>query len=62
MGKRQSRQARGPNFGLLAREYGLPERTVEILEHASPLHDLGKIAVPDAVLNKPGKLDPPNGS
>lgn len=28
------------------------------LELAAPLHDIGKLGIPDAVLNKPGKLDP----
>jgi len=38
----------------LAREYGLDEKAAERLRYAAPLHDIGKIAVPDAVLNKPG--------
>jgi len=42
---------------LLAELAGLPETEVELLKSASPLHDIGKIAIPDAVLNKPGKLD-----
>lgn len=42
---------------LLALEYGLSEDEAEILMYASPLHDVGKIAIPDAILNKPGKLD-----
>lgn len=40
---------------LLARKIGLPDATVELIKHASPLHDIGKIAVPDSILNKPGK-------
>jgi response regulator RpfG family c-di-GMP phosphodiesterase len=39
---------------LLARLVGLPEYEVSLLFLASPLHDTGKIAVPDGVLNKPG--------
>lgn len=35
---------------------GLPEELAEMLELAAPLHDIGKIAVPDAVLLKPGEL------
>jgi putative two-component system response regulator len=31
---------------------------VELIEKAAPLHDLGKVGVPDAVLLKPGKLSP----
>lgn len=43
---------------LLALKHGLSNRKAEILKLASPMHDLGKIGVPDAVLNKPGKLTP----
>lgn len=42
---------------LLAELVGLPEDEVELIKSASPLHDVGKIAIPDAVLNKPGKLE-----
>ena len=42
---------------LLAELVGLPEDEVELIKSASPLHDVGKIAIPDAVLNKPGRLD-----
>lgn len=38
--------------------YGLPERTCDMLELAGLLHDLGKLRVPDELLEKPGKLDP----
>jgi putative two-component system response regulator len=41
---------------LLARALRVPEADVERLSLAAPLHDVGKIAVPDAVLLKPGKL------
>jgi len=40
----------------LGSEIGLPPETVDLLMHAAPLHDLGKIATPDAILNKPGAL------
>lgn len=43
---------------LLAREYGCSEIEVENIKVAAPLHDLGKIAIPDSILNKPGKLTP----
>jgi response regulator RpfG family c-di-GMP phosphodiesterase len=42
---------------LLAVKCGLPEYEAEIIKLASPLHDLGKIAVPDHILNKPAKHD-----
>jgi response regulator RpfG family c-di-GMP phosphodiesterase len=35
---------------------GLGEREATLLEQASPMHDVGKIAIPDDVLRKPGKL------
>jgi len=37
---------------------GLDAQECDILKHASPLHDVGKIGIPDRVLLKPGKLDP----
>ena len=39
---------------LVARAVGLDDKASELLRYAAPLHDIGKIAVPDAVLNKPG--------
>jgi two-component system response regulator RpfG len=43
--------------GLIAEAMGLPEEQVRTIELAAPLHDIGKIAIPDAVLMKPGPLD-----
>jgi len=43
---------------LLALYYGLNEKESELLKQASPMHDIGKIAIPDSILNKPGKLTP----
>ena len=40
----------------LARHLGHEDRTVWLVRQVAPLHDLGKIAVPDNVLLKPGKL------
>ncbi|AFV00058.1 HD domain-containing phosphohydrolase [Simiduia agarivorans] len=42
---------------LLARQMGLSAEECEIILHASPMHDIGKIAIPDSVLLKPGKLE-----
>jgi len=41
---------------LLALAYGMPPQEAEIIRMASPLHDVGKIGIPDDILNKPGKL------
>lgn len=41
---------------LLAKLYGLSEEEVELIKMASPMHDIGKVAIPDAILKKPGKL------
>ncbi len=47
----------GRTAGLLAEELGLPEEMVELISDAAPLHDIGKLAVPDSILLKPGGLD-----
>lgn len=41
---------------LLGRLSGLDEQEASVLILAAPLHDAGKIAIPDAILNKPGRL------
>lgn len=41
---------------VLALGLGLEVEEAELLRTASPMHDIGKVAIPDAVLNKPGKL------
>jgi putative two-component system response regulator len=41
----------------VARRMGLPERDVETILHAAPMHDIGKIGIPDHILMKPAKLD-----
>jgi putative two-component system response regulator len=40
----------------LATHIGLPPETVHLIQRAAPLHDVGKIAIPDAILLKPAKL------
>lgn len=42
---------------LLARSMGWSEADCELMLNASPMHDIGKIGIPDVVLLKPGKLD-----
>jgi GAF domain-containing protein len=42
----------------LGTELGLPPDQLETIELSALLHDVGKIAVPDAILNKPGQLTP----
>jgi putative two-component system response regulator len=44
--------------GLLSRMAGVDEEVAALIEKAAPLHDLGKVGVPDAILLKPGKLSP----
>jgi putative two-component system response regulator len=43
---------------LLAQELGLPPEQVNLIRRAAPLHDVGKIGIPDAILMKPGRLTP----
>ncbi|MCK9337498.1 MAG: PAS domain S-box protein [Arcobacteraceae bacterium] len=43
---------------LLALKFGLSEAESELLKIASPMHDIGKIGIPDVILNKPAKFTP----
>lgn len=43
---------------LLGQAVGMAVADVELLLNASPMHDIGKIGIPDHILLKPGKLDP----
>jgi len=43
---------------LLGKLYGLEEEQIKLLYSASPMHDIGKIGIPDAILLKPDKLEP----
>jgi len=42
---------------ILALAYGMDEEEAELLKQASPMHDIGKVAIPDAILKKPGRFD-----
>ncbi len=42
----------------LARLAGLPPEEVELILYASPLHDIGKVGIPDRILLKPGRFTP----
>lgn len=43
---------------LIAQQLGLPPETCRTIYLAAPLHDVGKIGIPDAILSKPGRLTP----
>ena len=47
----------GRYVGEIAKRLGLKAEEVSLLQLAAPLHDMGKIGIPDAVLLKPGRLD-----
>jgi putative two-component system response regulator len=42
----------------IARRLGLPKPEVEMIGRAAPLHDIGKIGIPDDILLKPGRFEP----
>lgn len=42
----------------LAKAVGLSDHECELILNSSPMHDIGKLGIPDSVLLKPGKLDP----
>ncbi|HEU5051260.1 MAG TPA: HD domain-containing phosphohydrolase [Gemmatimonadales bacterium] len=46
----------GEAAAVLAHALGLPETDVFYIRRAAPLHDVGKIGIPDAILRKPGPL------
>lgn len=43
---------------LLAREIGWNDEQCDLILNASPMHDIGKIGIPDTILLKPGKFEP----
>jgi putative two-component system response regulator len=42
---------------IIAKEIGMSDMEADVLLNAAPMHDIGKIGIPDNVLLKPGKLD-----
>ena len=46
----------GRSVGRIAERLGVPALELGLIRLAAPLHDVGKIALPDAILCKPGKL------
>lgn len=42
----------------LSRAMGMDPQFCDLILYASPMHDIGKIAIPDAILNKPGSFNP----
>jgi putative two-component system response regulator len=46
----------GQMSALIARELGQPDEEVALIRRAAPLHDVGKIGIPDSILMKLGKL------
>jgi putative two-component system response regulator len=48
----------GRMSSLLALQYGVDDHTCFLIDLAARMHDIGKLAVPDAILLKPGKLTP----
>lgn len=43
---------------IIAKHLGLSSHEQELIFYASPMHDVGKIGIPDAILQKPGRLTP----
>lgn len=47
----------GKLSALIAKQLGLDEDTVQLIKQAAPLHDIGKIGIPDHILLKPGRFN-----
>ena len=41
---------------IIVKELGIPPHEADVMVHASPMHDIGMVGVPDAILRKPGEL------
>lgn len=46
----------GHTAGLIAERMGFAEASVQLIRSAAPLHDIGKLGIPDSILLKPGSL------
>ena len=46
----------GRTAARIARQMGLSRDDIDLIRRAAPLHDIGKVGIPDAILRKPGKL------
>lgn len=46
----------GMYCGMIARQLGWTDGDIELISHASPMHDIGKVGTPLEILHKPGKL------
>ena len=46
----------GKSAHLLGRKLGMSDASLDVLRLVAPMHDLGKVGIPDALLNKPGRL------
>lgn len=44
--------------GIIATHMGMSEDEVALIKLAAPMHDLGKVSIPDSILHKPGRLTP----
>jgi putative two-component system response regulator len=42
----------------ISKELGMDAEFTDLIRYASPMHDIGKIAIPDAILHKPGGFEP----
>jgi putative two-component system response regulator len=54
----QHAQRLGRTAGILAERLGLPTAEADLIRRSTPLHDIGKIGIPDTILMKPGRLTP----
>jgi PAS domain S-box-containing protein/putative nucleotidyltransferase with HDIG domain len=48
----------GRAAALIAQQLGISQESVAVIRRAAPLHDIGKVGIPDTILLKPGKLSP----